>query len=370
MKIAWITNLREYFCGRVDTSGEEPDRPPTITAKFYLGGCFIPGGGRAVAGGGWYKVDGTQVRAAAHIRRLEEDAALEEARGKGYNSYAEMLREEDALEKGYDSYADMQCKMELFQAHRVPIPERWGPPVRGVKRPKSARKLGIVGVFLIFLVGAGAVSGVAADSNKILLKDVDAIILKPGEMTTARRVSPVAQLACQGGLGCRGKYALDSVVCKNIGWDGKDVVWECEAELPNEAKFGYVEVSCEGYDYPEDPYVLVGSCQLRYNLKGKANTPTTYKSETSTGYGSLIIGCALILALLQQCGGGNTRSHQDGPGFWGGVATGAAVATAFGGGRRRNYWGGPIRRTTSTWGSRRGSGGTYRAKKAARTSRR
>ncbi len=30
--------------------------------------------------------------------------------------------------------------------------------------------------------------------------------------------------------------------------------------MDNDYRFGRVEVSCEGYDYPEDPYVLRGSC--------------------------------------------------------------------------------------------------------------
>jgi hypothetical protein len=28
-------------------------------------------------------------------------------------------------------------------------------------------------------------------------------------------------------------------------------------------KFGALKVSCEGYDYPEDPYVLAGSCGVK-----------------------------------------------------------------------------------------------------------
>ena len=36
--------------------------------------------------------------------------------------------------------------------------------------------------------------------------------------------------------------------------------WECVAELPAEVKFGQINVLCEGYDYPDDPYILRGSC--------------------------------------------------------------------------------------------------------------
>lgn len=27
--------------------------------------------------------------------------------------------------------------------------------------------------------------------------------------------------------------------------------------------FGEIEVVCEGYDYPDDPYILAGSCGVR-----------------------------------------------------------------------------------------------------------
>ncbi len=30
--------------------------------------------------------------------------------------------------------------------------------------------------------------------------------------------------------------------------------------MPKKYKFGKISVSCEGYSYPEDPYILAGSC--------------------------------------------------------------------------------------------------------------
>ena len=36
--------------------------------------------------------------------------------------------------------------------------------------------------------------------------------------------------------------------------------WECKADMDNAYRFGKVQVSCEGYDSPYDPYVLKGSC--------------------------------------------------------------------------------------------------------------
>lgn len=33
--------------------------------------------------------------------------------------------------------------------------------------------------------------------------------------------------------------------------------------MDNAYRFGSVDVVCEGYDYPEDPYTLKGSCGVR-----------------------------------------------------------------------------------------------------------
>merc|ERR1711963_1013812 len=33
------------------------------------------------------------------------------------------------------------------------------------------------------------------------------------------------------------------------------------------ARFGRVEVVCEGYDYAEDDFILAGSCGLEYTLE-------------------------------------------------------------------------------------------------------
>ncbi|KAF9929980.1 hypothetical protein BGZ67_006024 [Mortierella alpina] len=84
-------------------------------------------------------------------------------------------------------------------------------------------------------------------------------------MTTGRRTSPVPQTSCVGGNAC-GDYEPDVIQCKNAGFDGGDVQWKCQADLPDNLKFGKLDVYCEGFDYPDDPYVLKGSCGLEYKL--------------------------------------------------------------------------------------------------------
>ena len=43
--------------------------------------------------------------------------------------------------------------------------------------------------------------------------------------------------------------------------------WECKTDMDSQYRFGEIAVSCEGYDYPDDPYVLKGSCGVRTVIK-------------------------------------------------------------------------------------------------------
>lgn len=102
--------------------------------------------------------------------------------------------------------------------------------------------------------------------GKVLLRDVQVLTLRHGQMTTGRRSSPVPQLNCIGGS-AKGQFTPQVVQCYNRGWDGQDVQWECKSDMDNLYRFGSVEVICEGYDYPDDPYILQGSCGLEYALE-------------------------------------------------------------------------------------------------------
>ena len=54
------------------------------------------------------------------------------------------------------------------------------------------------------------------------------------------------------------------VQCYNRGWDGDDIQWECKTDMDNAYRFGTISVTCEGYSYPDDPYILKGSCGVFY----------------------------------------------------------------------------------------------------------
>lgn len=55
-------------------------------------------------------------------------------------------------------------------------------------------------------------------------------------------------------------------------------------------RFGSVEVICEGYDYPDDPYILKGSCGLEYTLEltkeGHNRQSNSYNHDYGYGAGS------------------------------------------------------------------------------------
>lgn len=84
------------------------------------------------------------------------------------------------------------------------------------------------------------------------------LVFNRGEYTQGRRSSPIPQTECHGYCPLEERYHPSTIVCSNAGWDGSDVVWKCEAQLNKEFRLGKVVVSCEGYDHPDDPYVLKG----------------------------------------------------------------------------------------------------------------
>lgn len=103
-------------------------------------------------------------------------------------------------------------------------------------------------------------------TDKVKLTDVNVITLHQGEMTNSRRTHPVRQLQCVGGSAGCSAFIPKVVQCYNRGSDGHDVQWECKTDMDSQYRFGEIAVNCEGYNYPDDPYVLKGSCGLEYTI--------------------------------------------------------------------------------------------------------
>ncbi|CAI2338991.1 unnamed protein product [Caenorhabditis sp. 36 PRJEB53466] len=137
----------------------------------------------------------------------------------------------------------------------------------------------------------------SAAREKVLLKDVSAITLHKGKMTTGRRVSPTMQLKCIGGS-AKGKYTPKVVQCTNTGFDGTDVQWKCDADLPSDVEFGSLSVSCEGYEYAEDPYILKGSCGLEYELEYTSGSGNHSVSSRKTGDGWDQFATFVVIAFI------------------------------------------------------------------------
>ncbi|KAF2639049.1 DUF1183-domain-containing protein [Massarina eburnea CBS 473.64] len=103
--------------------------------------------------------------------------------------------------------------------------------------------------------------------NKVKLSQVQSLTLRKGLQSSHRRVSSIPQLNCIGGSAAS-LYEIDIMRCQNAGSDygPEDIQWTCSASLPPEFKLGSTDVICEGYDYPDDPYILKGSCGVEYRL--------------------------------------------------------------------------------------------------------
>lgn len=145
--------------------------------------------------------------------------------------------------------------------------------------PKSSLKT-LASLLLVLTVTPSVVSGYG--ESKMLLSDVQALTLRRGKDTRGRR-STVPQLDCISGP-CHETPAV--VQCRNVGSDGYDSQWKCEAEMKDGISFDQssLVVSCEGYDHPNDPYITAGSCGLQYSLIDRRDH-NHYGSSSSYGGG-------------------------------------------------------------------------------------
>ncbi|XP_058630722.1 store-operated calcium entry-associated regulatory factor isoform X2 [Onychostoma macrolepis] len=172
------------------------------------------------------------------------------------------------------------------------------------------------------------------NDEAVLLHDVQVLTLHRGRYTTARRSSPVTQLQCIGGSAGCGSFVPEVVQCYNRGSDGIDTQWECKADMDNAYRFGRVEVSCEGYNSPNDAYVLRGSCGLEYTLEltAEGKQQHTQGSSGFSGFASNFFqGFSNNKQQQQQSGGHYQQSNgqypfQNGPS---GDGVGGLIVVAF-----------------------------------------
>ncbi|XP_053213042.1 store-operated calcium entry-associated regulatory factor-like [Panonychus citri] len=235
----------------------------------------------------------------------------------------------------------------------------------------------VISVLIFFFVG-----NVFGKSDRIKLKDVQVLTLRKGKYTEARRSHRVPQLACVGGS-ARCSFIPETVQCYNRGWDGVTVNWECKADMDKKYSFGQLEVTCEGYDHPDDSYILAGSCGLEFSLNiangayqervfkpppypGKSASEASELGSQSIFFIVIVFGVLIFIIYLfrsppnahepsapppppgfrpdyftgsgyndytsgPSCGsGGSARSQEEGPGFGTGFLTGGFLGYLFG----------------------------------------
>ncbi|THV07370.1 DUF1183-domain-containing protein [Dendrothele bispora CBS 962.96] len=140
--------------------------------------------------------------------------------------------------------------------------------------------------------------------SRVKLSNIKALTFYQDEQTAYRRTSPLPQLVCVG-KPCK-LFQPEVVRCTNLGGQGTDVDWKCEADLPEALRFGKVQVSCEGWSGPGDPYVLKDSCSLEYRLveipsglrKSDSDFLNTKKDSDIFGRVFTIIWIAVLLFIL------------------------------------------------------------------------
>ncbi|KAK4456587.1 hypothetical protein QBC42DRAFT_280952 [Cladorrhinum samala] len=73
--------------------------------------------------------------------------------------------------------------------------------------------------------------------------------------------------------------------CVNSGssYTSQDIQWTCTTTLPSTLKLDNTNVICEGYDSPDDVYVLKGSCGVEYSLSLTEEGRTKYGNVGNGG---------------------------------------------------------------------------------------
>ncbi|KAF8206365.1 hypothetical protein K438DRAFT_1817060 [Mycena galopus ATCC 62051] len=148
--------------------------------------------------------------------------------------------------------------------------------------------------------------------SRLELARIPALTFYKDSVTESRRTEPVPQLICVG-KPCN-LYQPEVVRCHSLGGSGTDIDWKCEADLPSSLRFGRVEVGCEGWSRPGDPYVLKGSCSLEYRLVQvpgslrDSHSDNWFGRKSSFDTGSLVftvlwlaVLAIIVYSFLQSC---------------------------------------------------------------------
>ena len=161
----------------------------------------------------------------------------------------------------------------------------------------------------LFLLTPMFLLGSSNATNGVRLDDVKTLRLYSDRMTETGRGKAISQMSCLGGDACGySKYRPLTVQCDNMGSDGVETQWSCDAELHPYVRLGELAVNCEGYLSPTDENILIGSCGLEYNLEFTGAHKTTDRNVIG---GFVIMLCIALSPLLCAMGtsyGGSSSS--------------------------------------------------------------
>lgn len=140
-----------------------------------------------------------------------------------------------------------------------------------------------IALWLNLSVVQGQVSG-AVGLRPVPYRDVTSIVLDSGKMTLGRR-SVVPQMN-NVGRHYDASVLPTTMQCSNMGWDGSQFTWKCQAQMVNGVDLDRVDVMCEDWDPPVSDATIndvmtYGSCGVEYTLKG---TPLISKPIPSPIY--------------------------------------------------------------------------------------
>lgn len=149
--------------------------------------------------------------------------------------------------------------------------------------------------------------------EKVLMRDIKVLVFNKGAYTIGRHNSRIPQLNYIGGNGKAHIHKVNSIQCRNHGYDGRDIIWDCAADIAEDNDYkiilGKRYISCEGYEYPGDPYILNESCNIEYLLHVEL-------LHEHSGYGwymfiGIIIGGIIIIGglLIYSYTRSRTRRH-------------------------------------------------------------
>lgn len=116
--------------------------------------------------------------------------------------------------------------------------------------------------------------------DRVSLLALPSLTFTTSSFTVARRDTPHAQLECVGGdaENAKERYPM-RVDCYNVGLDESAPAekprpkWHCVSALHRSVRIENWNVHCEGWSYPDDEFILAGSCWLAYELDFEQQLP-------------------------------------------------------------------------------------------------